>query len=114
MFGWVRSVGAEPESLHLRLRHRKLLVLLATLLLLLTPPVRGQARRLVHIQHLDHEQQQQADTGMEEFASQPAAQPADIGAFSLSRYGCDEAHCLHVPQQDEGGYRGEQERIRVQ
>ncbi len=51
-----------------------------TLLMLLTPPVRGHAHRLVHIHHLDHEQHQQSDTGMEEFASQPAPQPVDIGA----------------------------------
>src|SRR5919106_5137715 len=49
----VRSVEAEQESLHLRLRQR-------TLLVLLTPPVPGHAPRLVYRQRRRREQHQQA------------------------------------------------------
>ena len=52
----VRSVETEQESLHLRLRH-------LTLLVLLTPPVRGHALRLVHRQHCEHDQHYQSSTG---------------------------------------------------
>lgn len=68
---------AEQESLHLRLRPRKLLVLL-------TPPVPGHAPRLVYRQYRVHEQHQQAAPGVEEFAPQPA----EIGTSRLSRYAC--------------------------
>ena len=50
--------GLQLESLHLRLRHLTLLVLLAPLrrsTLLLTPPILGHAPWLVHIHHQDYE-----------------------------------------------------------
>jgi hypothetical protein len=82
-------------TMHLRLRHR-------TLLVLLTPPVRGHAPRLVHRQRRGHEQHQQAATGVDEFAPQPE----DIGTVRLCRYACEVAHCRHVQQQDNGGKDG--------
>jgi hypothetical protein len=54
----LRSVEAEQESLHLRLRQR-------TLLMLLAPPVPGHALWLVHGQSRGHEQHQQAASGVE-------------------------------------------------
>ena len=72
--------------------------------MLLTPPVRGHAPRLVHRQHRGHEQHHQADPGVEEFAPQPV----EIGIPPLPL-------CLpcssrpHVHQQDDGGKDGEQE-----
>src|SRR5262249_36165885 len=86
-------------SLYLRLRHH-------TLLVLLTPPIPRHTPRLVHVQHLNHQQYQQADTGMKEFARQGAPQRADISTFRFSRDACQEAHCLHVLQQDAGGNHG--------
>jgi hypothetical protein len=52
------------------------------LLLLLTPPVRGHAPRLVHIQDLDHEQHHKAEPGMEEVAPKPV----ETGTFRLLGY----------------------------
>jgi hypothetical protein len=39
------------------------------LLVLLPPSVPGQALRLVHVHHLDHEQHHKAEAGMEEVAT---------------------------------------------
>ena len=43
---------------------------------------------------------------MEEFAPQSAPQPAQIDTVCFSRYTCEEAHCLHVLQQNDGGNDG--------
>src|ERR687898_1701373 len=69
------------------------------LLLLLTPPVRGHAPRLVHIQDLDHEQHHKAEPGMEE----DAPKPVETGTFRLLGYVSQDAHVRHVQKQDDGG-----------
>lgn len=94
-----RPVEVWQESLPLRLRHRTLLVLLA-------PPVRGQAPRLVHIQCRDDEQHQQSEAGMQEVAPKPA----EVGRVCLSRSLRHHAHGRHVQQEDGGGKDGESER----
>src|SRR5918995_1838372 len=43
----------------------------STLLLLLAPPVPGQASGLVHIEHRDREQDHKADSWMEEVSPKP-------------------------------------------
>lgn len=73
--------------------------------MLLTPPVRGPAPRLVHIQHLDHEQHQQAANGVE----QVYLQREEIGTVRLCRYACQEADRLQPGQQNDGGKDGQQE-----
>jgi hypothetical protein len=90
------DLGFMAEAVHLRLRHLLLLVVL-------TPPVGGHAPRLVHIERRDHEQHQQASTGVEEIASKPA----ELGAVRLSRHLCQGAHGRHVQQQDYGGKDGQ-------
>src|SRR6266508_722923 len=77
------SVEAERDSLYLRLRARSLLALVLPLLLLLPPPVPGQALRLVHIEHRDHEQRHQADTGVEEVAPSRPARSASFAARAM-------------------------------
>ena len=61
-----------------------------------TTAVCGHALGLVNIQRLDHEQDQQADTGMEEFAPKPATQRSDIGNAWFSRRTGKGAHGRHV------------------
>ena len=60
---------ASEQSVHLRLQHRPLLVLLTT-------PVPGHASRLVHRQRRGHEQHQQGGTGV---GHELDPQPAEIG-----------------------------------
>ena len=77
----VAPVEAEQESLHLRLRHR-------TLLVLLTPPVPGHAPRLVHRQRRGDEQQQKGGTGVEHGGWAPQHAEIVTGQCRLCRYAC--------------------------
>ncbi len=69
---------------------------------MLTPPVPGHSRRLVQIEHLDHEQYQKADPGMEEVAPKPV----ETGTFRLLRLVRILADGRNVQKQDDGGKDG--------
>ena len=72
---------------------------------MLTPPVAGHSRRLVQIEHLDHEQYQKADPGMEEVAPKPV----ETGTFCLLRFFRNQADGGHVYKQHYGGKDGQRE-----
>ena len=76
----------------------------STLLMLLTPPVRGQASRLVHIQPHVHEQYHRAANGVDQGAPQRAEIVA--GRCWICRDTCEVADCPRFRQQHDGSNHG--------